>query len=71
VTATWPIAFGRQRITAKQFDLSPCVSPVCLERLFPLCRPKRPRLFVLIASELASHPELRTENGGAIISGQL
>jgi hypothetical protein len=39
--------------------------------LFPLCRAKQPRRFVLIAFELVSHPEQRTENGGAIIAGQV
>jgi hypothetical protein len=54
-------------------------NPICplvcrrvrLERLFPLCRPKRPRLFVLIAFELVSDPEQRTENDSAIVAGKI
>jgi hypothetical protein len=42
-----------------------------LERLFPPCRPQRPRLFALITLELISHPEQRTEDTGTIIAGQV
>src|ERR1700704_3782836 len=42
-----------------------------LERLLSHFGPQRSRLFALIAFELVRHPEQRTEDGGAIIAGQL
>src|SRR5579872_5218560 len=42
-----------------------------LERLLPLRGPERPRVFVLVAVELVSHPKQRTVDQGAVIAGQV
>ena len=44
---------------------------VRLERLLPLCGPKRSRPFALIAFELVYHPEQRAEDRGAVVTGQI
>jgi hypothetical protein len=61
-------AAGRGVLPRERF--SPLCRSVRLERQLPLCGPKRPRLFALIAFELISHREQRTEDGATVIAGQ-